>query len=461
MTAGISQAIRLAIIGGGYTGAALAVHALRAASRPLDVQIIEPEAELGQGIAYGATDPAHRINVPSDKMSLFGDDPSHLTRWLEDNHWLPDEASTDAQGHHYVARAAFAAYVKDVLKQTLQGSEADARWTRHRARAIALHRDGMGWIVELSTGRRLSVDKVALCVGHAAPMPPCPVSAEASNHAGFIANPWASGAMSGVRPHQNVLIVGTGLTMADVVATLSAGGHQAPVTAVSRRGLTPRPHGRFLDDIDILGGEAAPQTALGVLRLARRRTREFENSVGWQPIMDALRFKLRQIWPALSPQEQRRVARRLLPFWEVHRFRIAPQLHDLVEDWRRQGRLVVEKAALASLEAADGKLIATLQRRDGAQARRAFDAVALCTGPGKALEKDPLAAQLVREGLARPDATATGLTVDDHSHLIDRQGLAQANLFAFGPLTRGSFGEMTGAPDITRQIERVAPMVGA
>jgi uncharacterized NAD(P)/FAD-binding protein YdhS len=67
----------------------------------------------------------------------------------------------------------------------------------------------------------------------------------------------------------------------------------------------------------------------------------------------------------------------------------------------------------------------------------------------------------VREGLARPDATATGLAVDDRSHLIDRQGLAQANLFAFGPLTRGSFGEMTGAPDITRQIERVAPMVGA
>ena len=126
-----------------------------------------------------------------------------------------------------------------------------------------------------------------------------------------------------------------------------------------------------------------------------------------------------------------------------------------------QGRLVVEKAGLASLEVAEGKLIATLQRSDGAEEKRAFDAVALCTGPGKALEKDPLVAQLVREGLARPDATATGLAVDEQSRLIDRQGVAQADLFAFGPLTRGSFGEMTGAPDITRQIERVAQTVAA
>jgi uncharacterized NAD(P)/FAD-binding protein YdhS len=28
-------------------------------------------------------------------------------------------------------------------------------------------------------------------------------------------------------------------------------------------------------------------------------------------------------------------------------------------------------------------------------------------------------------------------------------------LLAFGPMTRGSFGEMTGAPDIARHLERV------
>ena len=30
-------------------------------------------------------------------------------------------------------------------------------------------------------------------------------------------------------------------------------------------------------------------------------------------------------------------------------------------------------------------------------------------------------------------------------------------MFAFGPITRGSFGEMTGAPDIAKQIEIATP----
>jgi uncharacterized NAD(P)/FAD-binding protein YdhS len=43
--------------------------------------------------------------------------------------------------------------------------------------------------------------------------------------------------------------------------------------------------------------------------------------------------------------------------------------------------------------------------------------------------------------------------------LIDALGSMQSDLFAFGPITRGTFGEMTGAPDILRQIERVVPSV--
>ena len=43
--------------------------------------------------------------------------------------------------------------------------------------------------------------------------------------------------------------------------------------------------------------------------------------------------------------------------------------------------------------------------------------------------------------------------------MIDARGATQPNLFAFGPITRGTFGEMTGAPDILRQIERVVPIL--
>jgi uncharacterized NAD(P)/FAD-binding protein YdhS len=58
--------LRLAVIGGGFAGAALIIHAINAAERPLAIEVVEPSAGLGRGAAYRVTDPVHRINVPSD-----------------------------------------------------------------------------------------------------------------------------------------------------------------------------------------------------------------------------------------------------------------------------------------------------------------------------------------------------------------------------------------------------------
>jgi uncharacterized NAD(P)/FAD-binding protein YdhS len=63
--------------------------------------------------------------------------------------------------------------------------------------------------------------------------------------------------------------------------------------------------------------------------------------------------------------------------------------------------------------------------------------------------------------LAQADDLDFGVRVDKFSRLIDARGTVQAELFAFGPITRGTFGEMTGAPDILRQIERVVRILTA
>ncbi|WP_131196070.1 FAD/NAD(P)-binding protein [Lichenihabitans psoromatis] len=457
-----SQTMRLIVIGGGYTGATVVIHAIRTTSTPLHIDLVEPQADLGFGTAYGTLDPVHRINVPTNKMSVLPDDVDHLTRWLFDHQALPDAASTDLQGHHYVPRHAYGRYIEATLREAIVSARDRVSFRHHVATASAVDPSdelGAAWTVTL-TGKAepLRGDVVVLCTGHSPPLLPCPVSAAALADPRFIRNPWRRDAFAPIGRLDDVLIVGTGLSMADVIASLDRAGHSGAVTAVSRRGLLALPHGTFVDGIDFLDGYDLPRTALDLLRLVRRRMRDAAPTPGWQAMADAFRSRLPEIWRALPAKEQRRVVHRLLPFWEVHRFRIAPQPHELIERQRGLGRLKLERASLVGIDQDGGRLVATLKRPGQRRNERFFDAIVLCTGPGKAIADVPLLRHLLDRGLARPDAIGQGIETDLGSRIVDREGRAQPGLLAIGPLTRGSFGEMTGAPDIVRHIARV--MVG-
>jgi uncharacterized NAD(P)/FAD-binding protein YdhS len=451
--------LRLIVIGGGFTGAALVIHALRTSTRALDIVVVEPSARLGRGIAYGTQDPEHRINVPSDRMGLSKSDPAEATRWLFANGVLPDAGSDDGIGQFYVARAAYGAFVGDALRQTIEAAADRVTFAHRRASATSLERLGSGWRVSLDDGGQLDADVVALCFGHAVPAQPCAIAADVAAHPKFVPDPWDERAFDAIEPADEVLVVGTGLTMADVVVSLRTRGRSGPVTAVSRRALLPRAHGEFRNDLDILQGAAPPATALGLARLLRTRMREAPAALGWHPVADSFRANLPVLWNALPPREKRKVVKRLLPFWEVHRFRIAPQIRAALDASQRSADLTVEQAGLIGLARRDGRFVATLKRAGGATDERFFDAVVLCTGPEKDLRRNPLVAALLADGVARLDATGLGLAVDQQSHVVDGEGQCWPDLLAFGPMTRGSFGEMTGAPDIAQHIERLAPLL--
>lgn len=356
-----------------------------------------------------------------------------------------------------MTREAYGSFIADTLCRTIAAAGARVTFRHRRAMARSLVRRDDVWKVTLSDGSEVTGDLVALCFGHAVPHRPCRIDEAVGSNPKFVFDPWARDAMAAIEPTDAVLVVGTGLTMADVAVSLLNGGHRGPITAVSRRGLLPRPQGVFANDVDLFQGQAVPTTALGLLRLLRRRIRQDGPSLGgWHPLVDALRFELPQVWGGLTSREKKRVLRRLLPFWEVHRFRIAPQVADALELSMRTSALTIERAGLTGLARHDGRFVATLRHSDGGTASRAFDAVVLCTGPDKDLRGNSLIADLLDQGIARLDDLDLGLAVDRHSQVLDREGRAWPDLLAFGPMTRGCFGEMTGAPDIAAHLEAQA-----
>jgi uncharacterized NAD(P)/FAD-binding protein YdhS len=68
----------------------------------------------------------------------------------------------------------------------------------------------------------------------------------------------------------------------------------------------------------------------------------------------------------------------------------------------------------------------------------------------------PLLRELIAGGAARPDSLGLGLDVTPTGALIDAKGKAARDLFAIGPITRGTFWEITAVPDIRIACETLA-----
>ena len=86
-----------------------------------------------------------------------------------------------------------------------------------------------------------------------------------------------------------------------------------------------------------------------------------------------------------------------------------------------------------------------------------------CSGPGADYDRigHPLTQHLLGSGAARPDLFRLGLDVTGNCALLSRDGAISRRLFAVGPMTKGTFWEMTAVPDIRRQCELLARHVAA
>jgi uncharacterized NAD(P)/FAD-binding protein YdhS len=72
----------LCVIGGGFTGVAAAIGCLERVKEPFRLHVIEPDASLGRGVAFG-DHPLHLLNVRARDLSIHAGRPGDfLTRAL-------------------------------------------------------------------------------------------------------------------------------------------------------------------------------------------------------------------------------------------------------------------------------------------------------------------------------------------------------------------------------------------
>jgi uncharacterized NAD(P)/FAD-binding protein YdhS len=458
---------RVAIVGGGFTGAVTAVQIARASRQPVSIDIIEPRPVLGGGVAYSATDPAHRINVPASRMTVFAEDPAQFDRWLRDHGTLEaDPQARWGEADAFPQRAVFGRYIAELVADA--SCDQPHAQIRHRQTAVQdVVAQGKGFALRLADGAGLDADVVVLAVSHPPPAVPGALRAAQAAGACIVANPWVPGSLEQITPETDVLIVGTGLTMADVTASFERLGHRGQIFALSRRGLLSRGHPAAPASWPVFKTLPVPSTALGLARAVRQQVRLAKSQgVHWQAVFDDVRSNGGRLWGALSDVEKRRLVRHLRPFWDVHRFRVAPQVEAAVARLRAEGRLTVYAASV--LEAAlDGGSIAVriMPRRARGHSPIVLrvGAIVITTGPEHAsiLTSNLALASLAEQGLLQLDGSRLGLLVDSESRAIGSDGTVCRNLFVAGPLARGRFGELMGLPQVSEHAAAVANAVAS
>jgi uncharacterized NAD(P)/FAD-binding protein YdhS len=175
-----------------------------------------------------------------------------------------------------------------------------------------------------------------------------------------------------------------------------------------------------------------------------------------------LRRSLPTIWAQIPVSERSRIVRRLRVYWDVHRYRLAPQVAATLDDALRIGQLEVSAGRIHRIEATAGGFDVIWQARGQAHAsREAFDAIINCTGPDADVGRssNALFRNLLAYGLVRPDPLRLGLDVDAESRALDGEGRPVPGLYVTGPLTRGRFGEVMGVPDASKHARWVADRI--
>ena len=272
-------------------------------------------------------------------------------------------------------------------------------------------------------------------------------------------DPWAYGATLGLRPDEPVLIVGTGLTMIDLVLGMRARGFTGPIIALSRRGLVPQRHaeaGLAWPCPDFTAEERASLPRL-LRRLRHEIDRAASQNVGWRAVIDGLRPATASLWRGLPEAERNRFLRHLRPHWDSHRHRSAPASAVAFDALVAEGRLSIKRGRVQAVAVQGHPAHVSLQDRGtGRTETVTVQRVIYATGVGAGTSGDDFVASLVRAGHARIDHHGMGLEVSDALQIIGDDGVATPRAWALGPIVRGMFWECTAVPDIRVQARMIA-----
>jgi uncharacterized NAD(P)/FAD-binding protein YdhS len=443
----------IAIVGAGFSGTVLAVNLLQSDStQPLRVVLIERNALVGRGVAYAPTAYPYLLNVPASRMSASPQTPSEFVDYAR-THGIamgPDD---------FAPRRLYGEYLWDLLQRAGNAAESARLEIVHGIVRRLKPSIGTPFELELEGLPNIRADQVVLCVGSPPPAPVCAMELKELAHA-YVANPYADAIDFTRAP--NILLLGTGLTMADVAVAADTQNPGIVVHALSRHGLLPKiqstgkPIQTGFPDVDGLPNRSLKT----LLPVSRQMALDVRRQGGdWRDVVVSLRSIASRVWKEWSDLDRGRFLRHLRTHWDIHRHRLPPQTSSHLERMQAENRLHVHAGRVRRF-LRDGNQIRAewLPRRANDMRAGSFDLVINCTGATCSLDRwdDPLIKSLYSEGLISADTFALGLRTGDHGIAIGAAGKPTRGLYYLGPMLRADHWEATATTELRHHAQGMA-----
>ncbi len=443
---------RTAVVGGGASGILVALHLARVTTGPQHVLIFETRSELGAGCAYATENPDHLLNVPARCMSAFGDVPGDFVQWLRANE-IPSGPD------QFVPRRLYRRYLQDRLNDASRCAPTTLiTWIREGVRDLRVDDRTRGVAVVLGAGRTIVADDAVLAVG--APRSSVLSDLGLSPTREVVLDPWSAGALEGFPRDEDVLVVGSGLTMVDAALVLGRKLRKGVIHVRSRHGLLPAAHTRSgfseFEDLDLTDVKDA-RTLLHRVRAAAREAEA--QGFDWRTVVSAMRSRTPAVWAQLPLAERSRLLRHAQRHWEIRRHRMSPVVARSLDAMIGAGRLNVSRGRVERIGSIGahgrGPFDVTLTSGDHREILR-VGALVDATGSSSAVTSSPLLHSLVTKGLAREDPLGLGVEVDECGSLVTSNGRVETHIKTIGWNRRGALFESTAIPELRGQAAHIA-----
>lgn len=447
-----SDIFDVVIIGGGFSGLMTLHHLVNKGRNGNSFAIIEPDENLGYGLAYRTTNPRHLLNVPARNMSALAGQPDHFMKWLlsEGGCKASNAIGIDRvwQDNDYAPRCLYALYLDDIVLETSHAAKVKGINLCHiRQKAAAAERLPSGlYNLGLDDGSHIQGRTILLATGN------LPVN-DADGIPGIVTDVWGYDYTASHDKDGSIAIIGTGLTMVDTVLSLRTAGFGGKILGISRRGLLPEVHNdtpAIYKSALALPAEAPKQLARLMKAFRDEAKGCMSEKIDWQRVFDRWRPHLSVIWQKLDTNGRKRFFNRLFTLWNVHRHRMAPQVGALIHDELAKGTLKIIKGKVQVISEADGFSLTAGSSQYNV--KRIFD----CRGPCYDIcsSGSRLFLSLYQKSLIQPHETGWGIKISGDFR-VSPSGL-DGSFLAMGTSIIGERLETTAVPELRQQAQQVA-----